>query len=321
MDMSIVERHLRVASFFSGIGGFDLGFEMAGMTVVMQCEVDTFCRKVLKKHWPDVPLYGDITEIRAEHIPYADIYVAGFPCQDVSLANQGKRKGLEGKRSGLFHELMRLVEEQQPRWIVLENVPGLLNSHSGRDFADVLNTLDRSGYGVSWRVFDSKFFRTPQRRRRVFLVGSFGSIRSAQVLLDDRPFAISTRPGQCAEQTSATGFRNSDRESTLYSIQHASVGRKHTAGPQSKGFRNDGETWTLDSRGSSDVVCKTDDSFGVRETSGISCGLDSRRFRVLGNAVTVYVAKYIAERIIHIEKGHQLEKEVSRPIFEQLALF
>jgi DNA (cytosine-5)-methyltransferase 1 len=321
MDMSIVERRLQVASFFSGIGGFDLGFEIAGMTVVMQCEIDTFCRRVLKKHWPDVPLYGDITEIKADQIPYADIYIAGFPCQDLSLANQGKRKGLEGKRSGLFHEFMQLVEERQPRWIVLENVPGLLNSHSGRDFADVLNTLDRGGYCVSWRVFDSKFFGTPQRRRRVFLVGSLGAIRSAQVLLDDRPFAVPIRPSQRQEQTTSTRSRKSNKESNLYSIQHASVGRKHTAGPQSKGFRNDGETWTLDSRGSSDVVCKTDDSFGVRETSGLSGGLDSRRFRVLGNAVTVHVAKYIAERIIHIEKGHQLLEETSRPVFEQLALF
>lgn len=321
MDKSILEKCLQVASFFSGIGGFDLGFEMAGMTVAMQCEIDTFCRKVLKKHWPNVPLYGDIAEIRADKNPYADIYVAGFPCQDLSLANQGKRKGLEGERSGLFHEFMRLVEERQPQWIVLENVPGLLNSHSGRDFAEVLNTLDRSGYGVSWRVFDSKFFGTPQRRRRVFLVGSFGSIRSAQVLLDDRPFAVSTRPSQCQEQTTSNRSRKSDQESDLYSIQHASVGRKHTAGPQSKGFRNDGETWTLDSRGSSDVVCKTDDSFGVRETSGLSGRLDSRRFRVLGNAVTVHVAKYIAERILHVEQGHQLVQETVPPIFEQLALF
>jgi DNA (cytosine-5)-methyltransferase 1 len=104
MDMSIMEKRLQVASFFSGIGGFDLGFEMAGMTVVMQSEIDPFCRKVLKKHWPDVPLYGDITAIQAKEIPDADIYVAGFPCQDLSLANQGKRKGLQGERSGLFHE-------------------------------------------------------------------------------------------------------------------------------------------------------------------------------------------------------------------------
>lgn len=120
--MSIMERRLRVASFFSGIGGFDLGFEMAGMAVVMQCEIDPFCRKVLKKHWPDVPLYGDIAEIKSEEIPDVDVYVAGFPCQDLSLANQGKRKGLEGKRSGLFHEFIRLVEARQPRWIVLEKV-------------------------------------------------------------------------------------------------------------------------------------------------------------------------------------------------------
>ena len=316
-----MERCLRVASFFSGIGGFDLGFEMAGMTVVMQCEIDSFCRKVLKKHWPDVPLYDDIAEIKSEQVPHADVYVAGFPCQDLSLANQGKRKGLEGERSGLFHEFIRLVEERQPRWIVLENVPGLLNSNSGRDFAVVLNTLDRGGYRVSWRVFDSKFFGTPQRRRRIFLVGSLGTVGSTKVLLDDRPFTVTTRSSHCQEETTANGFRKSNQESNLYSIQHASVGRKHTAGPQSKGFRNDGETWTLDSRGSSDVVCKTDDSFRVRETSGFSCGLDSRRFRVLGNAVTVYVAKYIAERIVHVEKGHELLEENSPLMFNQLALF
>ncbi|HBK63941.1 MAG TPA: DNA cytosine methyltransferase [Cyanobacteria bacterium UBA11149] len=317
----IVEIPLQVASFFSGIGGFDLGFEMAGMKVVMQCEIDAFCRKVLQKHWPDVPLYSDITEISVEEIPDSDIYVAGFPCQDLSLANQGKRKGLDGERSGLFHEFIRIVAERKPRWIVLENVPGLLNSNSGRDFTEVLNRLDRCGYGVSWRVFDSKFFGTPQRRRRVFLVGSFGSICSAKILLDDRAFAVSSRESKCQKQTTTTRFRNSDKKSNLYSIQHASIGRKHTAGPQSKGFRNDGETWTLDSRGSSDVVCQTDDSFGVRETSGISGRLDSRRFRVLGNAVTVYVAKYIAERIINLEKGHQLVAETPRPIFKQLALF
>lgn len=316
-----MERRLQVASFFSGIGGFDLGFEMAGMTVVMQCEIDPFCRKVLKKHWPEVPLYGDIAKIKSEQIPHADVYVAGFPCQDLSLANQGKRKGLEGERSGLFHEFIRLVEERQPRWIVIENVPGLLNSNSGRDFAVVLNTLDGGGYRVSWRVFDSKFFGTPQRRRRVFLVVSLGTIGSAKVLLDERLFTVTTRSSQCQEETTSNGIRKSHQESNLYSTQHASVGRKHTAGPQSKGFRNDGETWTLDSRGSSDVVCKTDDSFGVRETSGFPCGLDSRRFRVLGNAVTVYVAKYIAERIVHVEKGDKLLEEKLPPIFNQLALF
>jgi len=316
-----MERRLQVASFFSGIGGFDLGFELAGMTVVMQCEIDSFCRKVLKKHWPDIPLYGDIADIKSEQIPHADVYVAGFPCQDLSLANQGKRKGLEGKRSGLFYEFIRLVEERQPRWIVIENVPGLLNSNFGRDFAVILGTLDGGGYRVSWRVFDSKFFGTPQRRRRVFLVGSLGTIDSVKVLLDDRPFTVTTRSSQRQEKTASTRTRKSNQESNLYSIQHASVGRKHTAGPQSKGFRNDGETWTLDSRGSSDVVCKTDDTFGIRETAGFSCGLDSRRFRVLGNAVTVHVAKYIGQRIVHIEKGDRLTEEISTTTFQQLALF
>jgi DNA (cytosine-5)-methyltransferase 1 len=87
---------LRVASFFSGIGGFDLGLERAGMNVVFQCEINEFCKKVLKKHWPLVPLQSDILSLGADEIPEAELWAGGFPYQDVSLANQGKRKGLEG---------------------------------------------------------------------------------------------------------------------------------------------------------------------------------------------------------------------------------
>ena len=142
-------QQLRVASFFSGIGGFDLAFDLAGCEVVFQCEINSFCRKVLKKHWPDTPLVEDICEINYENIPEAEIWCAGFPCQGLSLANQGKRKGLEGKRSGLFTEFARLVRPVRPRWIVLENVPGLLNSCNGQDFKYVIETLDDLGYFVA----------------------------------------------------------------------------------------------------------------------------------------------------------------------------
>lgn len=135
--------NLRVASFFSGIGGFDIAFDhYAGCRIVFQCEIDPFCQKVLRKHWPDVPLFTDIAKVQSADIPLSDIWCAGFPCQDLSLANQGKRQGLEGKRSGLFNQLANLAATARPKWLVLENVPGLLNSRDGQDFKYVLQTLD-----------------------------------------------------------------------------------------------------------------------------------------------------------------------------------
>ena len=175
---------MKVASFFSGIGGIDLGLEQAGMDVVFQCEILTFGQQILRKHWPTVPLYSDITTVKPSDIPTVDVFAGGFPCQDLSLANQGKRKGLEGARSGLFYKYAELIGEKRPRWIFIENVPGLLNSAKGGDFSVVLSTLDELGYCVSWRVLDAKFFGTPQRRRRTYIVGSLGTLGAAEVLFE-----------------------------------------------------------------------------------------------------------------------------------------
>ncbi len=306
---------LRVASFFSGIGGFDLGFEQAGCRVVFQCEKDAFCQKVLRKHWPDVPLTGDITKVAPEEIPAAEIWCGGFPCQDLSLANQGKRQGLEGKRSGLFTRFAELVAVSRPKWLVIENVPGMLNSGKGQDFKYVLETLDDIGYFVAWRILDAKYFGTPQRRRRVFVVASYQSDRAARVLLDA---GISGKmAGTFAPSVGATTefARSGLQESDLYSIQHASIGRKPEAGPQAKGYRNDGETYTLDSRGSSDVVCAPHDGFGVRDITGISGELDSRRMRALGNAVNVHVVRWLASRIVCEEQGVRLLNEMRENVY------
>ncbi|WP_417788924.1 DNA cytosine methyltransferase [Terasakiella pusilla] len=293
----------RVASFFAGIGGFDLGCERAGMEVVFQCEINSFCQKVLKKHWPDTPLHGDITKLTAPEIPEANVWCGGFPCQDVSLANQGKRKGLKGERSGLFYKYAELVDARKPEWLVLENVPGLLNSHGGEDFRILLQTLDELGYGVSWRVLDAKYFGTPQRRRRVYIVASRGSLRSAGVLFEPGATSITDKQGRGERSATSEGLGGKLQEANLYSIQHASIGRKHTAGPQAKGYRSDGETYTLDSRGSTDAVCAPNDGFRVRRTSGVSKELDSNRVRAAGNAVAVPIVEWVAKRIIQVDKG------------------
>ena len=186
---------MKVASFFSGIGGFDLGLENAGMEVVFQCEINAFCQKVLKKHWPSIPLISDIKNVNADDIPESDLWCGGFPCQDLSVANQGKRKGLNGDRSGLFFKFSELISQRKPRWIVIENVPGILNSHEGEDFRILLETLDEFGYGVSWRVLDAKYFGTSQRRRRVYIVGSLGSLLSSKVLFESEGTQVAPRSG------------------------------------------------------------------------------------------------------------------------------
>lgn len=293
---------MKVASFFSGIGGFDLGFERAGMKVVFQSEINNFCRKVLKKHWPDVKLAGDINNLNAHDIPKADLWCGGFPCQDVSLANQGKRKGLNGDRSGLFFKFAELIEEKKPKWIVVENVPGLLNSNMGEDFKVVIKTLDELGYISAWRILDAKYFGTPQRRRRIYIVSSYRKDSSTRVLFDRRTIENVPEKGKNKEgfPSPQNGFQ--DENASLFAIQHACIGRKPEAGPQSKGWRSDGETWTLDSRGSADVVCTTTNPFRMRKTSRLSKRMDGNRYRAIGNAVSVPVVEWLGKQIVKVEK-------------------
>lgn len=197
---------MNVGSLFSGIGGIDLGLERAGMRVVFQCEADPWRRAVLRSHWPDVPCWEDVREVACEERDgrrrqlgsaglradagkgaverdsgaHVDLICGGFPCQDLSVA--GRRAGLQGERSGLFFEFARIADALRPRWLLIENVPGLLSSNGGRDFAVVYATLAELGYGLAWRILDSRHFGVPQRRRRVFVVGHLGARSAAPFL-------------------------------------------------------------------------------------------------------------------------------------------
>lgn len=174
---------LRVGSLFSGIGCFDAGLERAGMRVVWQCEADEHARNVLRHHWPEMECYPDVTTARPVR-GSADLIVGGSPCQDVSVA--GRRAGLAGERSGLFWHFVRVVDDGRPTWLLFENVPGLLSSNGGRDFATVVRAFTELGYGLAWRILDAQWFGVAQRRRRVFIVGCAGGRagRAAQVLLE-----------------------------------------------------------------------------------------------------------------------------------------
>jgi DNA (cytosine-5)-methyltransferase 1 len=163
-------------SLFAGIGGFDLAMQRKGVKVVATVEIDKKCNEVLAQHFPLAQQFTDVKEVTGKDFinagfnPERGIITGGFPCQDLSVA--GKRAGLSGERSGLFWEIRRLVEETKTEWFILENVPGLLSSNGGKDFGIVLRQMADLGYSVGWRVLDAQYFGVPQRRRRVFIVGS-----------------------------------------------------------------------------------------------------------------------------------------------------
>ncbi len=163
---------LTVGSLFSGIGGFDLGFEKAGMEIRWQVEIDEFCQKVLKKHWPNVERFDDIKNI--QELPYVDLICGGFPCQPVSTC--GRHKGDEDER-WLWPEFYRIVCMVKPEWIVVENAAGLLSAKNGQLFGGILANLAQSGYDAEWQVFSASQFGLPHIRKRLFLVAYSNSKR------------------------------------------------------------------------------------------------------------------------------------------------
>jgi DNA (cytosine-5)-methyltransferase 1 len=150
---------------FAGIGGFDLGFERAGLNCAWQIEIDEFCQKVLQKNWPNVYRWDDVTTFNPDGRD-VDVLVAGFPCQDISSA--GKKEGLNGKRSGLFFEVIRVARHIKPKAIVLENVSAMLN----RTMGDVLGSLAGIGYDSQWHSIQALQFGAPHRRKRVFVIAT-----------------------------------------------------------------------------------------------------------------------------------------------------
>ena len=184
---------MRVLSLFSGIGGFDIGLERAGMRTAAFCEFEPYCQAVLKRHWPEVPIYDDVRTLSADTLRRdgvwpIDVIAGGFPCQDLSYA--GKRAGIEGERSGLWSEFARLIGEVRPRFAIMENVPGLLSAGHGR----VLGDLAALGYDAVWDCVPASAVGAPHRRDRVWIVAYAPSERRGEAGRD--------RPDEPAQWTS-----------------------------------------------------------------------------------------------------------------------
>ena len=182
---------MNVLSLFSGIGGFSLGLGRAGMRTVAFCEIEPYCRAVLRQHWPDVPIFDDVQAIdvhegwlvansdarhksteeqlqagrTAIRTSIVDVICGGFPCQDISIA--GKGEGITGSRSGLWKEFARIIGEVRPRYVIVENVAALL----GRGIADVLGDLAKIGFSSVWHCIPASAVGAPHRRDRIWIVG------------------------------------------------------------------------------------------------------------------------------------------------------
>jgi DNA (cytosine-5)-methyltransferase 1 len=290
---------LKVVSLFAGIGGFDKAFEAVRATVVAQCELDPFCRAVLKKHWPKVSLFDDITKIDPRKLPMADVWTAGFPCQDVSLARGSHgRSGLKGHHTSLFFNLMELVEVKRPRVILLENVVGLLNSHQGRDFAVILRELTKHGYAVSWRVLNARYFGAPQSRSRIFIVAWRGDYQRSIASL------FESRRGAKAEHARAgfiTSFTDHKTGAVVPEIAYcvAATSGRHTGNDWARSYISYKDRVRRPTASESERLQGFPAGWTIPSDDypAPAHGLDSDRYRAVGNAVAVPVVRWIADRI------------------------
>ena len=160
---------MKVLDLFSGIGGFSLGLERGGMKTVAFCEFDKHAQLILKKHWPNVPVFEDVRELDGKQFRgSADVVCGGFPCQDLSVA--GKKAGFEGERSSLYREMLRIIGECLPRYAIFENVTGFITGEQGRWLAQFLYDLAEVGYDAEWHCISASELGANHHRDRIWII-------------------------------------------------------------------------------------------------------------------------------------------------------
>ena len=300
---------MKFGSLFTGVGGFDLGLERADFECAWQVERDPHCLEVLAEHYPNVERYTDVRTVGKHNLEPVELICGGFPCQDLSVA--GKRAGFAGERSSLWFEFERIIDELRPKWVIVENVPGLLSSRNGADFAIILKALDDRGYGVAWRVLDSQNFGVAQRRRRVFIVASLGNASCAEVLFESESVSGNIAKGGKAGEDIAYSLRANPSHS----------GDKGDGGINTTlvtaTLRGFGHGWQGQHNDTNAVLVPL---VGVRRLTPTECERlqgfpdgwtagqsDTQRYKQMGNAVTVNVIEWIGIRISN--KEHKCTKK------------
>lgn len=261
---------MKLGSLFDGAGGFPFAAQICGMEPVWASEIEPFPIAVTRKRLPNMKHLGDVSRIRGGEIEPVDVVTFGSPCQDLSVA--GRRAGLDGERSGLFMQAIRIIKEMRektngayPRIAIWENVPGAFSSNKGEDFRTVLEAFCRvkdgnanvprppkgkwadageivgDGYSVAWRVLDAQYWGVPQRRRRIFLVADFRGGCAGKILFErgglSRNFAESRESWQGI--TEPVAFRAGSEERKTYCLQGNGIDRADTAGCNGRGWCKD----------------------------------------------------------------------------------
>ncbi|MCP2072228.1 UNVERIFIED_ORG: DNA (cytosine-5)-methyltransferase 1 [Pseudomonas lini] len=275
-----------IGSLFAGIGGFDVGFENAGYRTARQVELNPTNRAVLADRFPHAAQFEYVRHCGAHNLSPVNVLTAGFPCQDISIAgsrpNNKDTRGLRGQRSGLFWEVIRILKETQPRWVVLENVVNLLAINDSQDFETVIGALAQCGYVGCWRVLDAQYFGVPQQRRRIFLVAGHRRMPPIELLADAAPVeAIPPASGKIPWSRPADAWAANTLLAKKAGSQIAMGCTTFIAHPN---------RWH-----------QMAERQRTSENDGLCLGLDAANLAeafAAGNAVVTQIAQWIAEKLI-----------------------
>jgi DNA (cytosine-5)-methyltransferase 1 len=281
---------MKVAGLFAGVGGIELGLEQAGLTTSLLCEIDPCAKAVLEHRFPRVRIEHDVSAI--SRLPRnIDLLTAGFPCQDLSQA--GKTSGIFGRRSGLIRSVFRLISDSKPPWVLIENVPFLLRLDGGRGIAYVTRNLERLGYRWAYRIVDTRAFGLPHRRERVFLLASRVGDPTSCLFAQDRAASEPKLAGAVAH-----GF--------YWTEGTRGLGWAVDAVPTIKGGSGIGipsppAIWFPDGRFATPDIRDAErlQGFPVNWTRPAEqAGRHSYRWTLVGNAVSVPVARWLGRRLL-----------------------
>lgn len=264
---------IKYFSAFTGIGGFELGIKKANLRAkcIGYSEIDTYASSIYQKHFPSHKNYGDITKINEKKLPDFDLFVGGFPCQSFSIA--GKRRGFADTRGTLFFDICRILEQKQPRLVLLENVRGLLSHDQGRTFTTVITTLDGLGYDLQWQVLNSKNHGVPQNRERVFIVGHLrGTPRPEVFPFGENGGVPAERQGQVSPTITSRYYKQGQSDPYVFNDCTPSIRRL------------------------TPLECERLQGFPDGWTASVS---DTQRYKCCGNAVTANVIADIMERLLN----------------------
>lgn len=289
---------MKFIDFFSGIGGFHSGLTKAGMKCIGYCEIDKFARRSYEALYDtkDIWTAWDVRSVNGKDLPKADLWCFGFPCQDISIA--GLRKGIhEGTRSGLFFEIMRLLDEREendrPKILLIENVKHLLSVDEGWGFYSILLEMDKKGYDVEWNVYNSKAYGTAQSRERVYIVGHLRTTGTREVLPKER--SCNKTIIQIGQLIETKSFGGNPQTGRVYSV----YGLCPTLTTMQGGQLEPKIYWQGGIRKLTPLECWrlqgfTDEQF--RKAEAINS--NTQLYKQAGNAVTVNVAYEIGKEIM-----------------------